>query len=97
MDTNSLVLYNISFALRAKIISDVTNRNRPTIFFSENDKNREFFPQSSSTLRADISRTKTNFSKNSFETVFKASKSRDRRQLVSAFQLTFKKGLGPGI
>ena len=30
------------------------------------------------------------FLKNSFETVFRASKSRDRGQLVSAFQLTFK-------
>ena len=30
------------------------------------------------------------FFKNSFETVFRASKSRDRGQLVSAFQLTFK-------
>ena len=32
------------------------------------------------------------FLKNSFETVFRASKSCDRDQLVSAFQLTFKKG-----
>ena len=30
------------------------------------------------------------FLKNSFETVFRASKSYDRDQLVSAFQLTFK-------
>ena len=30
------------------------------------------------------------FLKNSFETVFRASKSCDRGQLVSAFQLTFK-------
>ena len=30
-------------------------------YFSENDRNREFVPQSSSTLTADISRTKTNF------------------------------------
>ena len=33
---------------------------------------------------------KNEFLKNSFETVFRASKSRDRGQLVSAFQLTFK-------
>ena len=33
---------------------------------------------------------KNEFLKNSFETVFRASKSCDRGQLVSAFQLTFK-------
>ena len=32
------------------------------------------------------------FLKNSFETVFRASKSCDRDQLVSAFQLTFNSG-----
>ena len=32
-------------------------------YFSENDDNREFVPQSSSTLTDDISRTKANFSK----------------------------------
>ena len=36
------------------------------------------------------------FLKNSFETVFRASKSCDRDQLVSAFQLTFKVSDYPG-
>ena len=36
---------------------------------------------------------KNEFLKNSFETVFRASKSCDRGQLVSAFQLTFKQSV----
>ena len=80
---------NITFALRAKIISDVTDRNRPTIFFRKTMKPRicptEFFNFNSRYLE-----NENEFFKNSFETVFRASKSRDRGQLVSVFQLTFK-------
>ena len=46
---------------RSSVTSHI--QKSPDNIFSENDENREFVPQSSSTLTADISRTKTNFSK----------------------------------
>ena len=74
--------------LRLKIISDVTDRNRLTIFFGKRLKPRicptEFFDFNSRYLE-----NKNEFFKNSFETVFRASESRNRGQLVLAFQLTF--------
>ena len=78
----------LSFVLRLKIISDVTDRNRPTIFFGKRWKPRicpsELFDFNSRYLE-----NEKEFFKNSFEIVFRASKSQDRGQLVSAFQLTF--------
>ena len=53
----------VSFVPRVEIISGVTDIITGQ-YFSENDGNREFALQSSSTLIADFSRTKTNFSKN---------------------------------
>ena len=78
----------LSFVPRLKIINDVTDRNRPTIFFGKRWKPRicptEFFDFNSRYLE-----NENEFFKNSFETVYRASRSRDRGQLVSAFQLTF--------
>ena len=76
----------VSFVPRLKIISDVADRNRPTI--GKRWKLRicpaEFFDFNSRYLEDE-----NEFFKNSLETVFRASKSRNRGQLVSAFQLTF--------
>ena len=76
---------------RLKIISDVTDRNRPMIFLGKRWKPRicptEFFDFDSRYLE-----NENEFFKHSFDTVFRASKSRDRGQnigqLVSASQMT---------
>ena len=62
-ETNSLVLYEHHLRTKSKDHQWRHRQKSPDNIFSENDENREFVPQSSSTLTADISRTKTNFSK----------------------------------
>ena len=62
-ETNSLVLYEHQLPTQSKDHQWRHIQKSPDNIFSENDENREFVPQSSSTLTADISRTKTNFSK----------------------------------
>ena len=78
----------VSFVPRVKIIKNVTDRNRLTIFFGRQWKPRicpeEFFDFDSRYLE-----NENELFKNSFETVFKASKFRDKGQLASVFQLTF--------
>ena len=56
-------------------------------FFKREFFKREFFKREF--FKSRYLENENEFFKNSFETVFRASKSRDRGQLVSAFQLTF--------
>ena len=78
----------------SKIVSDVT-----APFLMSRGIERTFSRPFSETFRISKNEdfngpyleNKNEFLKNSFETFFRASKSCDRGQLVSAFQLTFKK------
>ena len=89
-------LLKFSLMPKLKIISDVTDRNRPMIFFGKRWKPRicptEFFDFNSRYLE-----NENEFFKHSFDTVFMASKSRDRGQnigqLVSASQMTVNAGI----
>ena len=91
VETNSLVLYEHQLRTKSK---DHQWRHRQksadNIFFGKRWKPRicpaEFFDFKSRYLE-----NENEFFKNSFETVFRASKSRDGGQLVSAFQLRLTK------